>query len=138
MLIDRFLPKEEPSRDMAASVYLDVCGVRNPATKARNVRYRLACSPGWACSFTLLWDKTLVAREAMRAILNDAAILVGIGDGRNVGNGRFEVVKFEELTNAEESSAKGGVGEAPVDSLGARREKVRPVQEAAEANGSTH
>src|SRR5262245_37764429 len=44
ILIDRFL-KGEPSRDPTEPVYLDVCSVRNPSTKGRNVRYRLACSP---------------------------------------------------------------------------------------------
>src|ERR1019366_9280479 len=34
ILIDRFLPEGEPTRDMDAPVYLDVCGVRNPSTKA--------------------------------------------------------------------------------------------------------
>ncbi len=60
ILIDRFLPEEEPTRDMDAPVYLDVCGVRNPSTKARNVRYRLACSPGWGCSFIQeCWSSTM-------------------------------------------------------------------------------
>lgn len=32
----------------------------------------------------------------MQAVLHDAGVLVGIADGRSVGFGRFEVVKFEE------------------------------------------
>jgi hypothetical protein len=138
ILIDRFLPDGEPSRDPTEPVYLDVCGVRNPSTKARNVRYRLACSPGWGCSFTLLWDKTLVDRATMRAVLNDASILVGLGDGRSVGNGRFAILKFEELTDAEETTAAGSVAPAAEDSLDAGQEEMPPVREAADLNGSAH
>lgn len=138
VLIDRFLPKGEPTTDPTEPVYIHVCGVRNPSTKARNVRYRLACSPGWTCSFTILWDKTLVARDVMRAILNDASILVGLGDGRSVGNGRFEITSFVELTDAEEATAEGSVDDSSADRLGKGRKKVRPLQEAAVANGSEH
>jgi hypothetical protein len=47
VLIDRYLPQEsELSHDPGAPVYLDVQMVRNPATRARNVRYRIAASPG--------------------------------------------------------------------------------------------
>jgi hypothetical protein len=135
ILIDRFLKEAEPTRDLTAPVYLDVCGVRNPSTKARNVRYRLACSPGWGCAFTLVWDKTVIDRALMRKILDDAAILVGLGDGRSVGNGRFEVLKFEELTDAETTTADGGMDGPAPDRLGKRRKKVRPVPDAADANG---
>jgi hypothetical protein len=139
ILIDRFLPKQgDPSRDPTEPVYLDVCGVRNPSTKARNVRYRLACSPGWSCSFTILFDKTLVAREVMRSVLRDASILVGVGDGRSVGNGRFEIVSYTELTDAEEATAEGSVGEDSGDRLGEGQEEVSPVSEAAELNGVPH
>jgi hypothetical protein len=109
ILIDRHFPgfpngsdfnvdaAEPPTRDTDAPVYLDVQGVRNPSTKSRNIRYRIAASPGWMCSFTILWDKTIVDRNQMRAVLNDAGTLVGIADGRSVGVGRFEVVSFEEV-----------------------------------------
>lgn len=140
ILLDRWLPKDgDPKRnDYSAPVYIDVCGVRNPSTKARNVRYRLAASPGWTCTFTILWDKTLVAREQMRAVLNDASVLTGLGDGRSIGNGRFEVIAYEELTDAEEATAEGSVGPAEGDSLEPRRKKVRAVQHAAEADGVPH
>jgi len=93
--LDRFLPKNgDPTTDDTQPVYIDVSGVRNPATKARNVRYRLAASAGWRASFTLLWDKTIVTREQLRAILNDGGVLVGLGDGRTVGYGRFVVERF--------------------------------------------
>ncbi len=106
ILLDRFAPEEkELSNDPTQPVYIDVCGVRNPSTKGRNVRYRLAASAGWKCSFTILWDKTLVSREQMRSVLNDASILCGLGDGLSVGNGRFDVIEYKELTDAEEKAA---------------------------------
>jgi len=86
---------EDPSRDTSAPVYLDVRSVRNPSTKGRNVRYRLAASPGWECTFKILWDKTLVNRAQMESVLNDAGVLVGLGDARAIGFGRFQTVSFE-------------------------------------------
>lgn len=103
VLLDRWVP-EAPTTDSTAPVYIDVCGVRNPTTKARNVRYRLAARAGWSAEFTLAWDKTIVARDQMRAVLNDAGALVGLADGRSVGYGRFDVVSFE-IINAEEATA---------------------------------
>jgi hypothetical protein len=98
VLLDRFLPKgRDPSTDRTQPVYIEVSGVKNPGTKARNVRYRLAASAGWKASFTLLWDKTIVTREQMRAILNDGGALVGLGDGRTIGYGRFTVERFSVL-----------------------------------------
>jgi hypothetical protein len=109
ILIDRYFPgfpsaavfdintAEPPPRDETEPVYLDVQSVRNPSTKARNIRYRVAASPGWSCSFTILFDKTIVDRNQMRAVLNDAGVLVGIADGRSIGFGRFTVESFEEI-----------------------------------------
>lgn len=109
ILIDRHFPgfpnghafdilkAEPPERDKTAPVYLDVQSVRNPSTKGRNVRYRVACSPGWSASFTILFDKTIVDRNSMQAVLNDAGVLVGIADGRSIGFGRFTVESYEEL-----------------------------------------
>ena len=103
VLLDRWLPGSNggqtfdlktitaPSRDSAQPVYLDVRGVRNPATKGRNVRYRVAAAPGWQCVFNLRWDKTLVTASQMEAILHDSGKLVGLGDGRSIGFGRFEI-----------------------------------------------
>ena len=76
ILLDRTLP-EAVSQDSSEPVYVDVCGVRNPTTKARNVRYRLACSRGWKCGFTIVFDKTIVATEQMKSVLVDAGVLVG-------------------------------------------------------------
>lgn len=108
ILLDRFMPgfpnghafdisaAEPPPADPDAPVYLDIQGVRNPSTKSRNIRYRLATSPGWSCSFTILFDKTVVDRNTMQAVLHDAGVLVGIADGRSIGFGRFTVENFEE------------------------------------------
>ena len=106
ILVDRWLPGfpnghecnvktlPPPSTDPNQPVYLDIRGVRNPTTKARNVRYRVAASPGWTCTFHLLWDKTIVSRNELEAVLNDAGKLCGLGNGRNIGMGRFEVTEF--------------------------------------------
>jgi hypothetical protein len=63
ILLDRWLQRE-PTTDKTQQVYIDVAGVRNPATKARNVRYRLAAGAGWKASFTIAWDVTIVSRES--------------------------------------------------------------------------
>lgn len=94
VLTDRMLPAGEPPRDPTAPVFLDVRGVKNPATKSRNVRYRLAASSGWLATFHLLWNKTVVSRGEMEAATGDAGLLCGLGDGRSIGMGRFEVVRF--------------------------------------------
>lgn len=107
ILVDRWFPDfpngktfnvdevEPPSTDSDESVYLDIRGVRNPSTKARNVRYRIAASPGWTCTFTLSWDKTIVSRNEMEASVIDSGKLVGVGNGRAIGYGRFDVTQFE-------------------------------------------
>jgi hypothetical protein len=95
---DRFLPDgltTPPQTDPMSPVYLDVRGVRNPVTRGRNIRYRIACSSGWECSFHLVWDPSILNRDQMHAIAIDAGRLVGIGSGRNIGFGRFEVTSFE-------------------------------------------
>lgn len=95
ILTDRFLPEErELSTDPQQPVYLDVRSIKNPATRARNVRYRIAASPGWTISFGIEWDKTIVSREEMKAVVIDAGRLVGIGDGRTIGFGRFRMEDF--------------------------------------------
>jgi len=91
---ERYLP-EEPETDPSLPVYLDIQGVVNPNTRSRNVRYRIAASPGWQAEFTLLWDMTVVSRGEMETVIIDAGRLVGVGDGRNVGYGRFDVLAFE-------------------------------------------
>lgn len=107
VMVDRYLPGfpnghecnpltvEPPAQDPDAPVYLDVRGVNNPKTKSKNVRYRIVASPGWQTTFTLEWDKTIVAQNQMHAVLIDAGKLVGIGNGRAIGMGRFEVTAFD-------------------------------------------
>lgn len=109
VLTDRFLPgfpnghtcdlKEipPPPSDSDAPVYLDIRSVRNPSTKARNIRYRVAAASGWSCRFTVLFDKTIVSRNEMQAVLNDAGTLVGLSDARSIGFGRFTVSGLAEI-----------------------------------------
>jgi len=86
---------DPPSQDTEEPVYLDIRGVVNPSTRGRNVRYRIAVSPGWMATFHILWDKTIVSRNEMEACIIDAGNLVGIGNGRSIGFGRFGVESFE-------------------------------------------
>lgn len=95
ILIDRFVPEEPLPTDKNEPVYLYVTGVKNPQTRARNVRYRVAASPGWHCEFNVLWDQTILNKEQMGTILKDAGNLCGLGDGRSIGNGRFTVQTYE-------------------------------------------
>lgn len=94
VLIDRCLPDEPLPTDRTLPVYLDIRSVVNPGTKGRNVRYRVAASAGWSATFHLLWDKTVVNRAQMEAATRDAGTLAGIGSGRKIGMGRFEIVSF--------------------------------------------
>lgn len=95
ILIDRYVPDEPLPTDPELPVYLDVSGVRNPATKGRNVRYRVAASAGWHCAFNLFWDGTIVSRSQMEHAIIGAGQVVGLGDGRSIGNGRFTVQTFK-------------------------------------------
>lgn len=107
ILVDRHFPgfpngnsfdpstAEPPERDQDMPVYLDVRMVRNPSTRARNVRYRVAACLGWSASFELMWDKTIVSRPEMETILIDAGRLVGVGNGRAIGMGRFVIERFD-------------------------------------------
>lgn len=94
ILLDRHLPPEPLPTDPTQPVYLDIQSVRNPATKARNVRYRVALSAGWQCACRLRWDKTIVSTQEMQTVAIDAGRLCGLGDGRSIGYGRFEVTGF--------------------------------------------
>lgn len=107
ILIDRHFPGfpnghsfdastvQPPPNDPELPVYMDIQSVRNPSTKARNIRYRVAASTGWTCSFDLLWDKTIVSRGEIESVVIDAGKLCGLADGRSVGMGRFVVEKFQ-------------------------------------------
>lgn len=93
VLVDRWMVDPLPT-DPEQPVYLDIRSVKNPATRARNVRYRVAASAGWSITFRILWDKTIVSRGEMEAATIDAGRLVGLGDGRAIGFGRFTVTSF--------------------------------------------
>ncbi|MEN9933865.1 MAG: hypothetical protein RLZZ387_444 [Chloroflexota bacterium] len=102
LLVDRFLP-DPIDTDPSNPVYIDVRTVKNPATRGRNIRYRVATSAGWRVTFTAEWDKTVVSRSEFLAVLLDAGRFCGFGDGRNIGFGRFSVdierdVVITELT----------------------------------------
>lgn len=95
VLIDRFLPPEPLPTTEDALVFLDIRSVRNPATKGRNVRYRVAASPGWQATFAVRVDRTVISRSELEAVVIDTGRLVGIGSGRQIGLGRFDVRSFE-------------------------------------------
>ncbi|RJQ26095.1 hypothetical protein C4577_04135 [Candidatus Parcubacteria bacterium] len=109
VLLNRFKPNNNELQfhqrlvpeDESVDVFIYVTSVRNPATRGRNVRYRLATRPGWKCEFTLSWDKTVVPRETMKAILRDSGTFGGLGDGITIGCGRFDVISYVELTEKE-------------------------------------
>jgi hypothetical protein len=95
ILLDRYLPEEPLPTDPNEPVYLDVQSVKNPSTRARNVRYRVAVAPGWTCACRLSWDKTIVSTQEMQTVAIDSGRLSGLGDGRGIGYGRFEIAAFE-------------------------------------------
>lgn len=108
VLVDKFLP-QKITRDPSSDVYLDVRSVKNPATRGRNIRYRVAARAGWNIEFNIAWDNTLISKELMEAIVIDAGNFCGLGDGRSIGMGRFNVGKFETIKEnvkiAEEKTA---------------------------------
>ena len=131
ILVDRWLPKsglDDLVRAEAEPVYLDVRSVRNPSTGARNVRYRVATSPGWKLAFTVAWDNTLVNDNELRAVLRDAGQFVGLGDGRSIGFGRFTVTSFVlGAPDAKAKATKGDLGKNAPANLGTRRKKMRAL-----------
>jgi hypothetical protein len=107
ILLDRFLPSEqELTQDKTEPVYLDVRSVKNPATKGRNVRYRIAASIGWKASFQIEWENTIVSRGEMQAAMESAGSFVGLGDGRSIGFGRFVVEEFQIEEDEPQKSKK--------------------------------
>jgi hypothetical protein len=101
ILVDRYLPDPLPT-DPEQLVYLDIRSVRNPATRARNVRYRVAAAPGWSTTFQISWDRTVVGRDEMKAVVLDAGRFVGLGDGRAIGFGRFACDLDRDMVIVEE------------------------------------
>lgn len=107
-LIDRHLPDgwqqmtaEQFEKDSSKPVYLDIRGVMNPNSKGKNIRYRVACSPGWKTGFTFTFDDTVISQAQIKKIVEDAGKMVGIGDARVLGYGRFSVENIE-ITNVDD------------------------------------
>lgn len=99
ILVDRYLPDNITS-DQNEPVYLDIRSVKNPSTRARNIRYRVCSSPGWNASFLIAWDKTIISKAEMETIVLDAGNYSGLGDARNIGFGRFNLVEFNVKEDA--------------------------------------
>ena len=140
ILVDRSLPTGDLTRVETDPVYLDVRSVRNPSTRARNVRYRVAASPGWKASFTVTGENTLLSENEMRAIARDAGQFVGIGDGRSIGFGRFKISKFELLegNDGNQTTAVGNLGKNSPSDLGAGRKEVRTLRRRRNAEAMPH
>lgn len=96
---NRIAPEEKnmPIGDSTENVYIDIRSVVNPMTKGRNLRYRLAAKAGWECSTTVYWDDFAISKEQAKHAIELAGSLVGIGDGRTIGFGRFELMEFDML-----------------------------------------
>ena len=100
-LIDKFLPddwrnlsSEQMEKDSSKPVYLDIRGVMNPNSKGRNVRYRIACAPGWKTEFSLQFDDTVISPAQVKKVVADSGKMVGIGDARVLGYGRFDIEEY--------------------------------------------
>jgi hypothetical protein len=76
-------------------VYLDVRSVVNPATRGRNIRYRIAAKMGWKCEFHVTWDDYICSKEQLKMCVENAASFQGVGDGRKIGFGRYKILSFE-------------------------------------------
>lgn len=99
ILVDRYLP-ENITTNQNDPVYLDIRSVKNPVTRAKNIRYRVCSSPGWNASFNIAWDKTIISRAEMESIILDAGMYSGLGDARSIGFGRFILEEFIVKENA--------------------------------------
>lgn len=101
IFMDRYIPgfnghlPDSIPEDDELPVYLDVRSAVNPTTKGRNIRYRVAAGIGWQVVFNIQWDKTIISRSEMEAVCIDAGKLCGLGSGRKIGFGRFDVKSFQ-------------------------------------------
>lgn len=144
ILLGRQLPKKLTVEDLLTPadpsilVFISRMAVKNPSTKGRNIRYRLATRAGWKCRFVICWDKTIISREQMKAILRDAGVYCGLGDGTKIGCGRFQVVAYRELEDAEETPTARIVEEDEGEDLEPRREKVHPLPNGSKAKPMPH
>lgn len=82
---------EQMEKDSSKPVYLDIRGVMNPNSKGRNIRYRIACSIGWSTEFEFTFDDTIISMPMVKKIVEDSGKFSGIGDGRTLGYGRFDI-----------------------------------------------
>ncbi|PIS00536.1 MAG: hypothetical protein COT84_06965 [Chlamydiae bacterium CG10_big_fil_rev_8_21_14_0_10_35_9] len=99
VLLDRFIPQDwQLSQDSKKPVFLDIRGVKNPSTRGKNARYRVALRKDWKCSLSIYWDSSIVSVNEMHSAIIHAGSFVGLGDGRTIGFGRFKVSKFEHKT----------------------------------------
>lgn len=97
-LTDRFVPADEAlTKNETEAVYLDVRSVVNPMTKGRNIRYRIASKPGWHCKFTVCWDDYIASKEQVQRCVENGGAFQGVGDGRSIGFGRYELASFVML-----------------------------------------
>ena len=136
VLINRFAPAEKlltqqrlpTPQDPKVMTFILVSTVRNPSTKGRNIRYRLATRAGWECEFTLKFDSTIVSREQMKMVVRDAGRFGGLGDGISVGMGRFGVVSYVELSG-ESEAAEGSVGGNEAEGVGEGRGSLPKVRQ---------
>lgn len=109
VLLNRYIPQNwELSQNPEELVYLDVRGVKNPSTKGRNARYRVALRKDWTCSLSVLWDSSVISVEQMHSSINEAGSFVGLGDARGIGYGRFKVIQFEHKRAQEFGPEKTG------------------------------
>lgn len=106
ILLNRQIPIDDIDDDPMKAVYIDVRPVTR--NKVKNIRYRLAVGQGWEAEFQIAWESTLISREQMISICNDAGLFAGVGDGRKLGYGRYEICSFiieEEIENAQSKSS---------------------------------
>lgn len=94
---NRLLPEEPPNLADCpdAEVYIYSARVKNPGSGGSNIRHRVGMAPGWECAFSILWDGSLISMAEIQKVLEDGGSLVGVGDGRSIGFGRFEIVSVE-------------------------------------------
>jgi len=96
IFLNRFVPDDWGlTQDSEEPVYLDVRGVKNPTTRGKNARYRVALRKDWSCSLSICWDSSIISIGEMESSILHAGAYVGLGDGRNIGFGRFAVSCFE-------------------------------------------
>lgn len=101
---NRKLPKvieeiqfEDLGNDSSKEIYVDVRMVSNPNTKGKNVRYRLALGSGWIISTEIRWDDSVISKSQMQQAIESSGSFVGIADARAIGNGRFDLLNFQEI-----------------------------------------